>query len=57
MHLRQPVLTYSASKPFTKNKRGTQKPKETGDLRYICQSELDKACFQNGRNYGDFIFT
>ena len=35
MHLRQHVFTYCQSKPFTKNKEGIQKIKETGDSRYI----------------------
>ena len=45
MHLRQPEFTYSACGPFTKNKEGIQKFKETGDSRYIYRNELDKACF------------
>ena len=47
MHLRQPRLTYSACKPFTKNKDRIQKFKETVHSRYIYQKELDKACFQH----------
>ena len=39
--------------PFTKKKR-IYKFKETGDLRYIYQSQLDKACFQHNMAYGDF---
>ena len=36
MHLRQPVFTYSACGPFTKNKKKRiQKFKETGDTSYI----------------------
>ena len=35
MHLRQPGFTYSACRPFTKNKEKIQKFKETGDSRYI----------------------
>ena len=31
MHLRQPQFTYSACRPFTKNKKRIQKFKETGD--------------------------
>ena len=54
IHLRQPGLTYSAGGPFKKNKERIQKFKETGDLRYIYQKELDKACFQHGMTYGDF---
>ena len=45
MHLRQPGFTYSVCGPFTKNKERIQKFKETGDLRYIYQNELDKVCF------------
>ena len=41
MHLRQPGFTYSASGPFTKNKERIKKFKETGDLRYIYQNELE----------------
>ena len=44
MHLRQPGFTYSACRPFIKNKERIQKFKETGDSRYIYQNEPDKAC-------------
>ena len=47
MHLRQPGFTYSACRPFTKNKERIQKFKETGDSKYIYRNELDKACFQH----------
>ena len=40
MHLRQPGFTYSTCGPFTKKKVRIQKFKETGDLRYIYQNEL-----------------
>ena len=43
MHLRQLGFTYSACKPFTKNKGRIQKLKETVDPRYIYQNKLDKA--------------
>ena len=55
MYLRQPRFTYSASKPFTRNKERIKKIKETGDSRYIYQNELDKACFQHDIAYGDFV--
>ena len=45
MHLKQPGFTYSASRPFTKNKERIQKFKETGDTKYIYRCELDRACF------------
>ena len=35
MHLRQPGFTYSAYGPFTKNKQGIQKFKETKDSRLM----------------------
>ena len=54
MHLKQPVFTYSACGPFTKNKGRIQKFKETGDTKYIYRNELDKACFQHDMAYGDF---
>ena len=43
MHLKQPEFTYSVCGPFTKNKEGIQKFKETGDTKYIYKNELDKA--------------
>ena len=54
MHLRQPGFTYSASETFTKNKERIQKIKETGDTKYICRNELDKARFQHDMAYEDF---
>ena len=35
MHLKQPGFTYSAWGPFTKNKEGIRKFKETEDTSYI----------------------
>ena len=54
MHLRQPGFTYSACGPFTKIRERIENYKETGDSRYIYQNELDKACFQHNKAYGDF---
>ena len=45
LHLRQPGVTYSACGPFTKHHERIQKFKETGDLNYIYNNELDKASF------------
>ena len=45
MHLRQPGFTYSAFRPFIKNKQRIQKFKDTGDSVYIYHSERDEACF------------
>ena len=44
-HLKQPIFTYSASRPFTKNREKIQKFGETGNLRHLYRNELDKACF------------
>ena len=54
MHLKQPGFTYSARRPFTKNKEKIQKFKETGDTKYIYRNELDKVCFQHDMAHGDF---
>ena len=54
MHLKQPGFIYSFCGPSTKNKERTQKFKETGDTKYIYRNELDKACFQHDKTYGDF---
>ena len=54
MYLRQPGFTFSACRPFTKNKERIQKFKETGDLWYIYQNELGKACLQHDKTSGDF---
>ena len=40
MHLGKPGFTYSACRPFTKNKEEIKKFKETWDSRYIYQSKL-----------------
>ena len=53
MHLKQPRFTYSACEPFTKNKKRTQKFKETGNTSYIYKNEIDKSCFQHDMAYGD----
>ena len=54
MHSRQPGFTYNACGPFKKNKQIIQKFKETGNLQYIYQNELDKVSFQHDMAYGDF---
>ena len=45
LYLKQPGFTYSDCGPFTKDKERIKKFKETIDLRYVYQNELDKACF------------
>ena len=51
--LRQPQFTYSACGPFTKHKQRIQKFMQTGDTKYICTNELDKACFTHDAAYSD----
>ena len=52
MHLRQPGFTYSVCGPFTKNKERGQNFMQTGNTDFIYKNELDKACFQHDRDYG-----
>ena len=52
MHLKQPGFTYSACRPFTKNKEGIEKFMQTGDTNFIYKNELDKACLQHDKAYG-----
>ena len=39
---------------YKKNKERIQKFKETGDTNYIYKRELDMACFQHDKAYGNF---
>ena len=52
MHLKQPGFTYNACGPFTKNKEGIERFKQTGNTDFIYKNELDKACFQHNMAYG-----
>ena len=54
MHLKQLGFTYSACRPFTKNKERIQKLKERGGTSYIYKNEPDKACFQHDMAYKNF---
>ena len=54
MHLRQAGLLIVFVDHLQKNKDRIQKFKETGDLQYIYQNKLDKACFQHDIAFGDF---
>ena len=53
MHLRQPQFVYSACGAFTRHKERIKEFKHTGDTRYICRNEFDKACFQHDSAYAD----
>ena len=54
LDLRQRRFTCHASVPFTENKERIQKFKETGDLIYVYQNDLDGDCFQHDMVYRDF---
>ena len=51
LHLIQPRFTYSACRPFTKNRERIKTFMETGDTRYIYRHKLNKACFQYDMAY------
>ena len=52
IHLWELEFTYSTCGAFNKNEEKTKKNKETGDSRYIYQTELDEACFQHNMAHG-----
>ena len=55
IHLKQPVFTYSACVPFTKNKERTEKVMRTGNTGntdFIYKNDLDKACVQHDMAQG-----
>ena len=52
MHLKQPVFTYSACDPFTRNKERIDKFMQTSNTDFIYRNELDKVCFQHEMAYG-----
>ena len=54
MYSRQSRFTYSACRPFTRNKEIKQKFNETGVSQYIYRNKVDKACFQRDMAYGHF---
>ena len=47
MHLKQPVFTYSACCPFTRNRGTIEKFMQTGNTDCIYRNEFIKACFQH----------
>ena len=53
VHLNQPGFTYSACEPFTKQIERNQKFQETGNLKHIFKSELDKTAFSYDAVYSD----
>ena len=53
LHLNQSELTYSAWRPFTKDRERIPKFRETGSLKHLYRNELDKTCFAHGAAYSD----
>ena len=45
LNLKQPVFTYSASRPFTKNNERIWKFRKSGHLKHLYRNEIDKAYF------------
>ena len=54
IHLKQLGFTYSACRPFTKNKQRIEKFMQTGDTNYIYKNDLGKTCFQHDMAYGKY---
>ena len=51
MHLKEPGFTCSACGPFTKHPKRILKFRETGSLKQLYRSELDKVCFAHDAVY------
>ena len=51
LRLKQPWFTYSACGPFTNHYERIKKFKETGNLKHLYRSELDKACVVHDAAY------
>ena len=55
MHLKDPIVgTYSASGPFTKNKKRIKEFMDKGHRSVNFKNKLDEACFRHGMAYEDF---
>ena len=53
LHLKQSGFAYSTCGPFTKHRERIKKFRETGNLKHLYRSELDKACFAHDAAYSD----
>ena len=53
LHLRQPGVTCSSCRPFSKHCEKVQKFRETGNLKHIYKNEIDKAHFSFDTVYSD----
>ena len=54
MQSSQSGFVYNANGLLVQKKKKRQNLKETWDLNYIYQNELNKACFQNGIAHGNY---
>ena len=52
LHLKNPGFKYSACGPFTKHREGTQKFRETGNLKHLHRN-IYIACFAYDAAYSD----
>ena len=52
IHFKKTGFTYSASGPFTRNKKRIEKFMQKGNTDVIYKNEFDKACFEHDMAYG-----
>ena len=53
LHLKQPGITYSAWRSYTKHRERIQKFTENDNLKQLYRSELEKACFAHNAAYSE----
>ena len=56
LHLKQPIFIYTACKPIivvVDNRVKIQNFRETGYLKHLYRSQLDKSCFAHNGAYSD----
>ena len=53
LHLKHPVYTCSACRPFTKHLVRIRKFRETFNSKHFYRNELDKTCFTHDAAYSD----
>ena len=53
LYLKQPELTYSACRPFTKHRQRIKKFRKIGNLKHLYRNKLDTSCFGHDAAYFD----
>ena len=53
LHLKQPEFNYSACAPFTNHSERIRNFRETGNLKHLYRSKLDKVCFAHDAAYSE----